>query len=138
VLTEFPVFHPHLLIGRGAGALLKRPQTVLDSVYRSAADGKLTLVDLKTLMEARAPNYRLLNAKNLRQVITNALYFELMTKMRIARVALAYVSRSGSVTLVSVNLRRVSGARGRCDARAGRADSRGPRMGLCSSSPPAR
>jgi hypothetical protein len=58
------------------------------------------------LMEARAPNYRLLNAKNLRQVITNALYFELMTKMRIARVALAYVSRSGSVTLVSVNLER--------------------------------
>lgn len=106
VLTEFPVFHPHLLIGRGAGALLKRPQTVLDSVYRSTADGKLTLVDLKTLMEARAPNYRLLNAKNLRQVIANALYFELMTKMRITRVALAYVSRSGSVTLVSVNIER--------------------------------
>jgi hypothetical protein len=57
-------------------------------------------------MEARAPNYRLLNAKNLRQVIANALYFELMTKMRIARVALAYVSRSGSVTLVTVNLER--------------------------------
>jgi hypothetical protein len=106
VLTEFPVFHPHLLVGRGAGALLKRPQTVLDSVYRSATDGKLTLVDLKTLMEARSPNYRLLNVKNLRQVIANALYFELMTKLRIARVALAYVSRSGSVTLVSVNLAR--------------------------------
>ena len=29
-----------------------------------------------------------------------------MTKLRIARVALAYVSRSGSVTLVSVNLER--------------------------------
>jgi hypothetical protein len=102
VLIEFPVFHPHLLIGRTAGPL-KRPQTVLDSVYRSA-DGSLTLVDFKTLMEGRSPNYRLLNLKNLRQVVTNATLFQLMTKMRVTRVALAYITRSRTVTLVSVDL----------------------------------
>ena len=102
VLVEFPVFHPNLLIGRTAGPL-KRPQTVLDSVYR-AADGSLTLVDFKTLMEARSPNYRLLNLKNLRQVVTNATLFQLMTKMRVKRVALAYITRSQTVTLVSVDL----------------------------------
>ena len=101
-LIEYPVFHPHLLIGRTAGPL-KRPQTVLDSVYR-AADGALTLVDFKTLMEARSPNYRLLNLKNLRQVVTNATLFQLMTKMRVTRVALAYITRSKTVTLVSVDL----------------------------------
>jgi hypothetical protein len=76
---------------------------VLDSVYR-AADGALTLVDFKTLMEARSPNYRLLNLKNLRQVVTNATLFQLMTKLRVARVALAYITRSQTVTLVSVDL----------------------------------
>ena len=102
VLIEYPVYHPYMLIGRTAGPL-KRPQTVLDSVYR-AADGALTLVDFKTLMEARNPNYRLLNLKNLRQVVTNATLFQLMTKLRVSRVALAYITRSETVTLVSVSL----------------------------------
>jgi hypothetical protein len=103
VLVEYPVYHPHLLVARGGDVPLRRPQTVLDSIYR-ATDGTLTLVDLKTLMEARPPHGRLLNLKNMRQVTTNALFFSLMTKLRIARVALAYVSRSQTVTFVTVDV----------------------------------
>ena len=58
VLVEYPVYHPHLLVGRGDDERLKRPQTFLDSAYR-AADGTLTLVDMKTLMQARPPHTRL-------------------------------------------------------------------------------
>jgi hypothetical protein len=103
VLVEFPIYHPHMLIGRGDDELLKRPQTFLDSVYR-AADGTLTLVDMKTLMQARPPHARLLDPKNLRQVVTNALFFQLMTRLRLKRVALASVTRQGTVTLVQVDL----------------------------------
>jgi hypothetical protein len=103
VLVEFPIYHPNLLIGRGDDELLKRPQTFLDSVYR-AADGTLTLVDMKTLMQARPPHTRLLDPKNLRQVVTNALFFQLMTRLRLKRVALASVTRQGTVTIVQVDL----------------------------------
>jgi hypothetical protein len=72
-------------------------------VYR-AADGTLTLVDMKTLMQARPPHTRLLDPKNLRQVVTNALFFQLMTRLRLKRVALASVTRQGTVTLVQVDL----------------------------------
>jgi hypothetical protein len=82
---------------------LKRPQTFLDSVYR-AADGTLTLVDMKTLMQARPPHTRLLDPKNLRQVVTNALFFQLMTRLRLKRVALASVTRQGTLTVVQVDL----------------------------------
>jgi hypothetical protein len=103
VLVEYPVYHPHVLVGRGDDGLLKRPQTFLDSVYR-AADGSLTLVDMKTLMQARPPHTRLLDPKNLRQVVTNALFFQLMTRLRLKRVALASVTRQGTVTIVQVDL----------------------------------
>ena len=72
-------------------------------MYR-AADGALTLVDMKTLMQARPPHTRLLDPKNLRQVVTNALFFQLMTRMRLKRVALASVTRQGTVTIVQVDL----------------------------------
>ena len=55
-LVEFPVYHPHLLVGRSG--VLKCPQTFLDAIYRMP-DGSLTLVDYKSLMQARPPNYRL-------------------------------------------------------------------------------
>ena len=103
VLVEFPVYNPHLLVKRGEDELLKRPQTFLDSVYR-ATDGTLTLVDMKTLMQARPPHTRLLDPKNLRQVVTNALFFQLMTRLRLKRVALASVTRQGTVTIVQVDL----------------------------------
>ena len=39
-LVEYPVFHPHLLVGRSG--VLKCPQTFLDAIYRMP-DGSLTL-----------------------------------------------------------------------------------------------
>jgi hypothetical protein len=104
-LVEYPVFHPTLLVGRSG--ILKRPQTFLDAVY-SNSDGTLTLVDYKTLMQARPPNGRLLNQKNLRQLVTNAAYFQAMTKMRVKRASLVYITRVGTVTTVTIDLNACS------------------------------
>jgi len=99
--VEFPVYHPGLLVGRSGR--LKCPQTFLDAVFRMP-DGSLTLVDYKTLMQARPPNDRLRDAKNLRQIVTNAAFFQAMTKVRIQRAALVYITRVGTVTVLTVDL----------------------------------
>ena len=90
-----------LLVGRTG--ILKRPQTFLDAIYASS-DGTLTLVDYKTLMQTRPPNGRLLNQKNLRQIVTNAAYFQAMTKLRVQRASLVYITRVGTVTTVTIDL----------------------------------
>lgn len=100
-LVEFPVYHPHLLVGRSG--VLKCPQTFLDAIYRMP-DGSLTLVDYKSLMQARPPNYRLRDLKNLRQIVTNAAYFQAATKIRLQRASLVYITRMGTVTVVTLDL----------------------------------
>jgi hypothetical protein len=99
--VEYPVFHPHLLVGR-SGAL-RCPQTFLDAIYRMP-DGSLTLVDWKSLMQARPPNYRLRELKNLRQIVANAAYFQAMTKIRIQRASLVYITRMGTLTVLTLDL----------------------------------
>ena len=96
--VEYPVYHPHLLVGRSG--VLKCPQTFLDAIYRMP-DGSLTLVDYKSLMQARPPNYRLRDLKNLRQIVTNA-YFQAMTKVRIQKASLVYITRVGTLTVVTL------------------------------------
>ena len=100
-LVEYPVYHPHLLVGRTG--VLKVPQTFLDAIYR-LPDGSLTLVDYKTLMQARPPNYRLRDLKNLRQIVANAAFFQAMTKIRLQRAALVYITRMGTLTVVTLEL----------------------------------
>ena len=100
-LVEFPIYHPHLLVGRSG--VLKCPQTFLDAIYRMP-DGSLTLVDWKSLMQARPPNYRLRDLKNLRQIVTNAAYFQAMTKIRLQRASLVYITRMGTLTVITLDL----------------------------------
>jgi hypothetical protein len=100
-LVEFPVYHPHMLVGRSG--VLKCAQTFLDAIYRMP-DGSLTLVDYKSLMQARPPNYRLRDLKNLRQIVTNAAYFQAMTNIRLQRASLVYITRMGTLTVLTLEL----------------------------------
>ena len=100
-LVEYPVYHPNLLVGRSG--VLRAPQTFLDAIYQ-LPDGSLTLVDYKTLMQARPPNYRLRDQKNLRQIVTNAAFFQAMTRIRLQRASLVYITRMGTLTVVTVEL----------------------------------
>ena len=100
-LVEYAVYHPHLLVGRSG--VLKCAQSFLDAIYRDD-DGALHLVDYKTLQQARPPNYRLLDKKNLRQIVTNAAYFSAMTKVKLQKASLVYVTRVGTLTVVTLDL----------------------------------
>jgi hypothetical protein len=100
-LVEYAVYNPHLLVGRSG--VLKCAQSYLDAIYRDD-DGALHLVDYKTLQQARPPNYRLLDKKNLRQIVTNAAYFSAMTKVRIQKASLVYITRVGTLTVVTLDI----------------------------------
>ena len=98
VAVELVVFHPFLLCD---GRVL---QSYVDAIYRKP-DGKLLLMDLKTLQAARDPSYIITaNTKNMRQVVFNAGLFMLMTKIQIDEVALAYVTRMGTVSVLTWTL----------------------------------
>ena len=88
---------------RHRSGVLKCPQSFLDAIYRDD-DGALHLVDYKTMQQARPPNYRLLDKKNMRQIVTNAAYFQAMTKMKLQKASLVYITRMGTLTVVTLDL----------------------------------
>ena len=95
---EYCVYHPHLLL-RG-----KIPQTYLDAIYRMD-DGSLAIVDWKTLQQARAPGYIIEgNVKNRVQIVTNAAFFMLQTKIRLDTAILVYITRLGDLTTLTFKL----------------------------------
>jgi len=97
VALELAVFHPFLITNG------RVPCTFLDAIYQKP-DGSLMLVDFKTLQSANPPNYIVRGSKNRLQVVTNALLFMLMTKIRVDSAALVYITRSGTLTVVELKI----------------------------------
>lgn len=115
--AEVPVYNPYCLFEKKHGryAFFQSQMDLLVAVRRgAAADFHLVAVELKSLMEVQSPRDRVRDKRNVSQVVTNAMLFEMQTGLRVHDAVVLFMTRRevGACSYAAhVKLRDGDGAR---------------------------